>query len=194
MSMCTVNGVEYEVETVFESWGQLLLNLEGGAPSDRSVVTAVRFGGVDQPSFRASPILEASLASLAPVDVETVAARELVDSAVQAIVDGVGPLVVAARRTAGSFRLHDLARAHRELVDFVATFQVLTNLTAAIGQFRAIDGGLPPEGGDTDVLKQLHGSLESLTTFDINEDWISVADVLEHEIADTLSRWPESVL
>jgi hypothetical protein len=35
----------------------------------------------------------------------------------------------------------------------------------------------------------LDASLGALIDFDVNEDWISVADVLEYEIADLLPHW-----
>jgi len=35
----------------------------------------------------------------------------------------------------------------------------------------------------------LNSSLGSLIDFDVNQDWISVADVLEYEIADLLPQW-----
>ena len=47
-----VNGLEYEALAGLKTWGQLLDALEQGVGTERVVVTAVRFAGVDQPSFR----------------------------------------------------------------------------------------------------------------------------------------------
>ena len=189
MSTCKVNGSEHEAEPGLKTWGQLLMALERGDGLERAVVTAARFGGVDQPTFREAPLLALDLETVAPIDVETTAARKLVAAARQTALDGLEALATAARATADAFRLHDLPRAHRGLVDFVTTFRLLTSLTAAVGRtdIAAGDARLDAEGAE--FLERLRVSLESLIAFDVNEDWISVADVLEDEIADVLPRW-----
>ena len=95
----------------------------------------------------------------------------------------------SARHTAESFRLHDLSRAHRGLGEFVATFQLLASLTASIQEKEtaAEPLGLEPPGAD--CLECLGVSLGALIDFDVNEDWLSVADVLEYNIADLLPQW-----
>jgi hypothetical protein len=193
MSMCTVNGSEHKAGSGLETWGQLLAALEQGDGANRPVVTAVRFAGVDQPTFRDPSLLALDLHAAAPVDVETFMAGELVASARQAVLSGLDALTTAARVAADAFRLHDLPRAHRRLVDFVATFRLLTTLADAVGHVDvpAADRGLG-QGGAA-FMGRLSASLESLVAFNENEDWISVADVLEYEIADTLPQWAAAI-
>jgi hypothetical protein len=189
MRICTVNGSEHEVGAGLETWGQLLATLERGDGPERAVVTAVRVGGVDQPTFREPLLLALDLNTAAPIDVETSAARDLVAQARQTALDGLEALATGARLAAEAFRLHDLPRAQRGLLDFVTTFRLLTTLTAALARAEAPAGnpGLDPQGAE--FLEQLGANLESLIAFNVNEDWISVADVLEYEIADVLPHW-----
>jgi hypothetical protein len=193
MTVCKVNDSVYIPGRGVRTWGQLLSSIEAGDLRERLVVTAVRFRGVDQPSFREPATLAADLASIAAVDVDTAPASDLVASAVQTICDGIEPLVAAARQAADAFRLHDLPRGHRDLADFVLTFRVLADLTAVLDQADASLRSTPPQTRDTAVFEQVEQSLESLVSFEMNEDWISVADVLEYEIAHLLPRWASAV-
>jgi hypothetical protein len=188
MSIFTVNGMAHEVQASLETWGQLLAVLEHGDGPARIVVAAVRFDGVDQPTFRDPEALGLDLRLAAPIDVELSTTGELVASARETALGGLDALAESARQAAEAFRLHDLPRAHRGLADFVATFQLLTTLTAALG--RSDTSGLPSvDTSGAECLDRLNSSLGSLIDFDVNQDWISVADVLEYEIADLLPQW-----
>jgi len=189
MSICAVNGREYEALAGLKTWGHLLDALEQGVGRERAVVTAVRFRGVNQPSFREPLLLSQDLESGAPIDVDTCGAHALVAEAIEAALNGLGPLAEAAQQAADAFRSHDVANAHHRLADVVVTLQTLTQLTAAASQ-----AGLTPRaaGSDDDsatLLARLGQSLESLITAAMNEDWISVADVLEYDITDVLPSW-----
>lgn len=189
MSICAVNGTEYEAVAGLKTWGQLLDALEQGVGTERVVVTAVRFGGVDQPSFRDPVLLTQELETGAPIDVNTCRADALVKEAVEVALNGLAPLAQAAQQAADAFRNHDLADAHSRLADVVVTLQTLTQLTAAASQ-----AGLTPRTARSDddglsLVARLGQSLESLITAATNEDWISVADVLEYDIADLLPSW-----
>jgi hypothetical protein len=190
MSQCTVNGSQHDTESGLETWGQLLATLEQGEGPDRSVVTAVRFAGVVQPTFREPSTLALDLKRAAPVDVETSKARDLVVSARQTALAGLDALATGALQVAEAFRLHDLPRAHRGLGEFVGTFGELTQLTALLSVADAQAGTpLPSVTPEAEYLAQMGTSLESLIACDLNEDWLSVADILEYEIAGVLPRW-----
>jgi hypothetical protein len=181
--------LEYKAHTGLKTWGQLLDALEQGDGPARIVVTAVRFEGVDEPSFRDASVLARDLGTAQGVDVDTCAAGELFASAIETAREGLGTLAVAARQTADAFRSHDLARAHRGLADFVLTLQTLAKLTAAVSRVGPACDAVDPEAQGTEFLERLRVGLESLVTSNMSEDWISVADVLEYEMAELLPGW-----
>jgi len=218
MHSCTVNGSEYEAQSGLKTWGELLEALEQGDGPARAIVTAVRFGGVDQPSFREPSVLARDLRFAALVAVETCGAHEIITSAVQSALDGLQPISDAARSTADLFRQHDLPAAHASLAELVTTLQTLASLTAAVanaasgpaeaGHYESApaesapaesapaeprSGRLQPAFNElsSTFLNSVGCSLESLITAATGEDWISVADVLEYEIAEELPRWQD---
>jgi len=189
MSICTVNGLARDIEAGLETWGQLLATLECGEGLERVVVAAVRFAGVDQPTFREPESLDLNLAGIVPIDVELSTTRELVAYAKETALGGLDALAESARQTADAFRLHDLSRAHSRLADFVTAFQLLTSLTVAVERSNESSGPSEADTPGSEILQRLDASLGALIDFDVNEDWISVADVLEYEIADLLPHW-----
>ena len=70
MLECLVNSVPSAPIPGLQTWGELLADLDGRLAHDRRIVTAARFDGVDQPSFRSSPILDRPLASVRRIEVE----------------------------------------------------------------------------------------------------------------------------
>ena len=189
MTICTMNGSAQDAGSGLETWGQLLAALERGNGPGRPVVTAVRFAGVDQPTFREPAVLAVDLSAAEPVDVDASSFEDIVASARQAARNGLETLTVTARSAARAFRLHDLPSAHRGLGDFVTTFRLLAALTDTVSLANEPLGDHALDAQGAHLLAQLVASLESLLAFNENEDWISVADVLEYEIADTLPRW-----
>lgn len=189
MSICAVNGREYEALAGLTTWGQLLDALEQNVGIERAVVTAVRFGGVDQPSFRDPALLTQTLEAGGPIDVDTCRAHTLVDAAVETALNGLAPLAQAAQQTADAFRSHDLADAHSRLADIVVTLQTLTTLTAAISQASLTPRTVRSDDDCATLIERLGQSLESLVMTATNEDWTSVADVLEYDMADLLPIW-----
>jgi len=189
MNTCTVNGLTLHAATDLETWGQLLASLERGDGPARTVVAAVRFAGVDQPTFREPETLALDLHLAAPIDVELYTTGDLVASAKTMAIGALETLAESARQTAEAFRLHNLPSAHRGLADFVSTFQLLTTLTVAVGCADPSCKSSALETTRSDFLERMNTSLGSLIDFDVNEDWISVADVLEYEIADLMPQW-----
>jgi hypothetical protein len=117
----------------------------------------------------------------------------MIAAAVQSALDGLQPISEAARTTADLFRQHDLPAAHAALAELVTTLQTLASLTGAVANADSARGADQPALTDysSTFLTRVGQSLESLITAATGEDWISVADVLEYEIAEELPRWQD---
>ncbi len=191
MIVCSVNGRRHDVPPEVETWGELLDSLEADRSREGTVVTAVRFRGVDEPSFRCTAARDFALGRVSPVDVEMTPVPALIAAATSAALGGIEALTAAARRTAEAFRAGDLDVANRRLAEFAATFRLLIQLTDAVTRLAAARPGpdLSPAAEAGGVLRRLHDNLESLIAHDLNGDWTSVADVLERDISGALPGW-----
>ena len=61
MAHCLVNDTLESFDFLPETWGRVLATLDARLVASRRVVTAVRFDGVDQPSFRSANLAAADL-------------------------------------------------------------------------------------------------------------------------------------
>src|SRR5207342_2028354 len=96
MTSYTLNGLEHEAAAGLQTWGQLLASLERGDGAERTVVAAVRFAGVDQPTFREPEALELNLHHAAPIDIEVSTAGALVAAGRETALAGLDALAESA--------------------------------------------------------------------------------------------------
>lgn len=190
MLTLTINGERRIDDRPVETWGELLQALETGDGPDRPIVTAVRFDGVDAPSFRTTQATHRILEAVSDIDIELSTAQALIASSVQTALEGLSPLADSARHVGRAFRGRDLSVAHRQLGELIAALRALATLTAAVADASGIAGGQwTSDGGVAAVLESLRVSLEMLVAANQQQDWLAVADVLEYDIADALPGW-----
>ena len=190
----TVDGGTHDAAPGLKNWGELLAALERGEGEGRRVVTAVRFRGVDQPSFRARPALGLALADAAPIDIETATVSDLIDESALALREGVTALASFAHEPARAFRLHDIARAQSLLTELIGTFKTMTALASVVIDARRSTLSHGDVIADPErALEPLRTALESLIDATTRKDWITAADVLDSQISEDLPRWLEAV-
>jgi len=188
MSICTVNGHAHDIEGS-ETWDSCWPGWNAARVRSASLWRRSGFAGVDQPTFREPESLDLNLDGITPIHVELSTTGELVAFARETALGSLDALAESARQAADAFRLHDLSRAHGRLADFVTAFQLLHSLTVLVGHSEASSRPSEPETAGSALLQRLDASLGALIDLDVNEDWISVADVLEYEVADLLPQW-----
>jgi hypothetical protein len=130
MAQCLINDRPESLDFGPKTWGELLHRLDARLASDRRVVTAVRFDGVDQPSFREPGTTVRALDAIARVDVDAEEASALLTASLDAATDSLPALVCGVRLTAAALRSGD-PDAHLHLSALVAALQSLVALTAA---------------------------------------------------------------
>jgi hypothetical protein len=183
----TVDGERRESDSTLKNWAQLLEFLEWSDRPPHRVVTAVRFGGVDEPTFRRSEVLAKRLRDTSSIEVETATADELLSVSAQTAYESLAPLAAAGRRVAGSFHQGELLGAHHDLADFVSGLRMLATLT---GKLAAARGVAAERQFFTDgFYNQLCDAVRVLIEREQWEDWDAVSDVLEHDMATLLGRW-----
>ena len=188
MTDCRVNDTPTTGDLRPETWGDLLESLEPALERDRRVVTAVRFDGVDQPSFRDPVLRQQALAGVARVEVEAPPAAVLLDETLTAARESLAPLAAAARRTARACRLGD-PRGGGELhalTQAVQSLVVLTNAAAAVARVCVSDRVTAPVSSE--VCQELERALVRLVAAQTAGDPERVGLGLE-DLAVALDRW-----
>ncbi len=190
MAHCLVNDTPETFDFSPETWGQMLDALDRTLVAGRRVVTAVRFDGVDQPTFRAPELAAAGLAGIAQVEIDAEDAAALLSAAVEAAGDSLPGLVTGVRTTAAALRA-GAADAQTGLVTLVGAVQSLVALTAAAATAANIsmgaDGGAAP--AVVSACAGLETALRGLVTHQASEDWPALAAALDTTLAPAIARW-----
>jgi hypothetical protein len=186
-----VNGQPNVPETGQKTWGDLLEALETHAEARGEAVTAVRFDGVDQPSYQRADLRSLALDRIDRIDVETVPRTRLLRSTLGTAGHSLPALAAGACRSAAAFRRGDAAEGHRQLSALLATVRTLVELTMATAAAAGADLAHLPCGGDTGagVLGAVGVVLDELARSQREGDWVALADGLEYDLAPALLRW-----
>jgi hypothetical protein len=185
-----VNDVPGQIGTSPQTWGDLLVTLDEEVGRTGLLLTAARFDGVDEPSFRDVEVTARRLSDVRRVDVETATPSAFLRQCLQ---ETIGPLTHAAEATTAlsiRYRSFDLAGCHQGLIQLATELRGLTTLVATLGVLQIDLGSFTPEGiSAADQLERFGAALDSVVTAQESEDWLTVADVLEYDLEPEIRRW-----
>ena len=200
MTVCLLDRTAEPVDAQLQTWGELLQTLDIGLESTHRVVTAVRFEGVDQPSYRADEIRGRALAGLARVEVESEEAVDLLNDTIMTARDSVAVLAAGAIQVADTFRGLNINEAHTCFSELAEGVRQLTLLTAALATAAIVDlsslwcgppGAFSSHGPETasQIIDGVGVGLQRLLVWQSAHDWVGAADCLEFDLAPALDRW-----
>lgn len=190
MSTYILNGQRVTPVSVPETLDELLLSVEKGAGGDRQVVTAVRFDGVDDPSFRARARRGERLRRLGLIELTTMRGSDLVAGCIQTALVGLTALASVSRTIADGCRNADLRAAREHVPDLVTSLRVLAVLAVAIRQASELIDNDGAARADLDgMIEDLRGSTTALAAAVDSCDFAEITDILEHRIAAPLAQW-----
>jgi len=192
MPECLVNNVPALADSGLQTWGELLTALDGQLARERRIVTATRFDGVDQPSFRDAPLASRPLSSIGRIEIDAPESAALLGETLTMARESLPVLASSARQAAATFRSGNVDAARRHLVSLVEAVRTLMALTDASATAARVDLASAQAGTSTHVAQLFDGmtrAVEALITSEIKEDWTAVANGLEHDFAEAITRW-----
>lgn len=178
-----VNGIEATPGRAVQNWGELLSMLDDECAGQGVVVTEVTFDGVAQPSFR-EPDMAGQPVDALRIEVDTARQGDLVLSAVGDALRAIDPLRSAALTTANAYRGFDIEDGNRGMAGFARNLASLVELTGAIAAVSGLESA-----SLTDISEQV----DRLVTARDAGDWVTAADVLEHDVIDVLDQWRDTL-
>lgn len=192
MADCLVNDIAETPDFLPETWGALLAWLDRRVGAGRQVVTAVRFDGVDQPSFRHPELAGLPLDRIARIDVDAEDAGALLRATVDAASDSLPDLVAGIGETAAALR-GDALDAQGQIVALVAALQSLMTLTVAAGAAADVSCGADPraEAIMRGACARIEAALVTLVARQTDGDTRAVADALDQHLAPAVAGWTD---
>lgn len=190
MPRVVLNGENYVAQPTPGTWPELLAAIDRDLETRGCVITAIRIDGIDQPGFREQAAIAGLLYGDAIVEVDASTPAALLDDGLREATRSARALEEAAITLAGAYRQVQIANANTQLATFADALSNLMALVAAAGQVLKIDlAAIVVEGAPaSDVVRELNGTIEGLLESHAARDWITLADILEHDLAPLLGR------
>lgn len=187
-----VNDIPESLDFRPETWGELLAAVDRRVGRERRVVTAVRFDGVDQPSFRHEGQTDVPLDGIARIDIDADEAVALLCAAVDAAAASLPDLVAGVRTTAAALRRRT-PEAMTELGTLIAALQSLVALTVAAGTAADLSFGndATAEAAVTAACTRIEAALRSLVVRQTDGDWTALANALDDQLAPAVAGWTD---
>jgi hypothetical protein len=191
MPQIYVNDTPQAFENAPKTWGELLESLDARAAESGVILSAARFDGVDEPSFREPSVISRSLSGLARVDVETAVPAAFLRECLLEAIQPLQQTAEKARQLGSVYRRHDVSPGHAGLRDLAAELNATAVLADMLAGPLAIDlTAVSVEGvSAAQHLQQLGSTVDALVAAQEAEDWVTVADVLEYDLEPSIRRW-----
>jgi hypothetical protein len=192
MQQILLDGAVQADRTGCECWGNLLEHLDRLAAAENKVLTAVRFDGVDQPSFRDPAAAALPLGALAVVEAETASPGELLENSVNEAIAAAGSLAAGATRLGDAFRGFDVSHANQDLQELAQGLGTLVAIAHAISEIvgTSLDAVTCDGQTGSSMVAALSTQADELIAARETGDWITGADIIEYDLAPQLQRWP----
>jgi hypothetical protein len=191
MATVLLNGSAFVPPTSAPSWGPLLAAVDDHVAPTGEIVAAVRFDGVDEPGFREAAVLGLVLGHELIVEIDTLQPRELLgrvlDEASASLLV-LGPSCTELASVLRGVQVDAAARGLGQLAQSLANLVQLVAVSAA-ARGVALETLQTADGPAMPVLRALDAQLTPLLEAQHAGDWITVADVLEYDIAPIVPRF-----
>jgi hypothetical protein len=174
-----------------QTWGELLAALEAQADRDGVLLTAARFDGVDEPSFRDAAVVARPLRGVTELHIETAAPSAFLRQCLLDTIPSLRQSSEQARQTGMLFRGQDLTAAQRALTVVAGELRDLTSLMATLSGPLGIDmNGVKVDGvSGAAAVAELETMLGELVAAQQSDDWLTVADLLEYDLEPAMTRF-----
>lgn len=191
MATVLLNGTAFVPVRPAPSWGPLLDAVDRHVAPTGEIVAAVRFDGVDEPGFRDHAVLGLVLGSEVIVEIETLHPNDLLGNVLDEASRSLPAVAASARELAGVLRGAQVESAARGIGQLAESIGNLVQLVVAAAQARglALETLETRDGPAMPLLRALDALLTPLLEAQGAGDWITVADVLEYDIAPLMPRF-----
>ena len=186
-----LNDVPQQFENPFKTWGDLLNTLDVRASEAGVILSAARFDGVDEPSFREPAAIARPLGDVRRVDVETAMPIAFLRDCLLEAIEPLHETAQTAKRLSEIYRGHDVMPGHEGLKGLAADLGATAVLADMLAGPLAIDLTAVSIEGVTAAqhLQELGTTVDALVTAQEAQDWVTVADLLEYELEPSIRRW-----
>lgn len=187
-----LNGSPCTFDPTPATWNDLLASLDRQFESDGRAISGVRFDGIDEPAFRDPALLARALSPSLMIEIDAESQSALVVRALNEAALSIPEISNACIELAAGYRLVDVSQANAQLGVLAEALSNLMALVWSASQVLRVDllAAPAPEGGmpSAQVMPKLDEALKAVIEAHAGQDWITLADSLEYDVAPLVAR------
>ncbi len=172
------------------TWADLLEQIEANLDDRGDVISEVRFDGIEQENYRAVPTLRRSLDGIDTIDIDAVPPHELLARGLGEAFSSIDHLRRGARDLAIGYRRGEIAKSSERLGVLAEAIGNLITIVGAAQNVLGVDLATTDVDGSVAaaIIGELDTAVAAMTQAAGARDWITLADLLEFDIAPVLPR------
>lgn len=191
MMKLVMDGAPRGADGVWTCWSDVIEAIDRELAPYGRIVTSVRIDGAEHAAFRSPVLLGRVLETIGVVEVSTGTKADLVGGCLTDAADAIEALRAAAANVGAAFRRHDLQPANVGLQQLAGGISTLIALLQAVAVALDVDlnARRANDKAPAELVAELGGYIEALIAAQSNQDWLTVADVVEYDVEPALKRW-----
>lgn len=186
-----VNGRPAALPAGAQTWADVLKSLDHRLAAEGQVVTAVRFEGVDQPSFRDEALGRQPLDATVRIEVEALPHARLLRQVLGVATRSLPEIADAANRAADVLRRSDVDAGLQQLGAVLTAIGTLIEIALDASSAAGIDLRRLPMGESSAAghLEWTGLVLDRLAQHQAVRDWPALADDIDATLAPAILHW-----
>lgn len=172
------------------TWADLLHQIEANLDERGDVISGVRFDGIEQANYRAAPTLRRPLEGIATIDIDAVPPQILLAQGLDEARSSIDHLRNGARDLAIGYRRGEIGKSTERLGVLAEAIGNLITIVGAAQNVLGVDLAATDVDGSVAaaIIGELDTAIAGVAEAAGARDWITLADLLEFDVAAALPR------
>jgi|WetSurMetagenome_2_1015567.scaffolds.fasta_scaffold332230_1 hypothetical protein len=193
MAQLELNGINFPISPSFNTWQDLLDDLETHRISKGKAISAVYFDGMVVPNFKESEILNRALNTIGQITIEIVNMQDIIHQAIRDVEGFKKTIETSMIDIAEIYRRQQINEANTKLSELFQGVKMLVSLLKGL-ELSVLGQEVPSSSESVDKsVAELEPVLQGIIDAQNQQDWILLADIVEFELLSAISGFDKTI-
>lgn len=193
MAQLELNGINFPISPSFNTWQDLLDDLETHRISKGKAISTVCFDGVEVPNFKKSEILIRALNTIGQIKIDIVNMQDIIQQAIRDVEGFKITIESSMIDIAEIFRRQQINEANPKLSELFQALKMFISLLKGLElSLQGQEAQAAVDSVDNQVV-ELEPVLQAVIDAQNQNDWILLADIVEFELLAAISGFEKTI-
>jgi hypothetical protein len=193
MAQLELNGINFPISPSFNTWQDLLDDLETHRISKGKAISTVCFDGVEVPNFKKSEILIRALNTIGQIKIDIVNMQDIIQQAIRDVEGFKITIESSMIDIAEIFRRQQINKANPKLSELFQALKMFISLLKGLElSLQGQEAQAAVDSVDNQVV-ELEPVVQAVIDAQNQNDWILLADIVEFELLAAISGFEKTI-